>query len=116
MVHRNTPADCLRPPLSDTLPTTCQQLKHGYGECKKGMIDMRKRFRGNKPIATSLELEGESTDFAQREVSMLYAGKGTYEGVGPRVTDGREKSEEEMERAGWEKFIRNDGSEDWRKK
>ncbi|EMC94084.1 hypothetical protein BAUCODRAFT_56501, partial [Baudoinia panamericana UAMH 10762] len=57
LIHRNTPADCLRQPLSDTLPTTCLQLKRGYGECKRGMIDMRKRFRGNKPIAVSTELE-----------------------------------------------------------
>ena len=77
---------------------------------------MRKRFRGNKPISTSLELEGESADMATREVPMLYAGKGTYEGTGPRVTDGREKSEEEMEKLGMERFVRNDGSVDWRKK
>ncbi|KAK5170275.1 uncharacterized protein LTR77_004862 [Saxophila tyrrhenica] len=116
LVHRNTPADCLRPPLADTLPTQCQQLKHGYGQCKRGMIDMRKRFRGNKPISTSLELEGESADLDKTEVPMLYAGKGGFEGVGPRKTDGREKSEEEMEKAGFERFVRNDGSVDWRKK
>ena len=46
----------------------------------------------------------------------MYAGKGTFEGVGPRSTDGREKDEAEMERQGWEKFVRNDGSVDWRKK
>lgn len=77
---------------------------------------MRKRFRGNKPISTSLELEGESADLGEREVPMLYAGKGGFEGVGPRVTDGREKSEEEMEKMGMEKFVRNDGTVDWRKK
>ena len=58
-MQRNTPADCLRPPLVDSLPTRCQQLKKGYGECKRGMIDMRKRFRGNQPIAVSKEIEGE---------------------------------------------------------
>lgn len=81
---------------------------------------MRKRFRGNKPIASSLELEGETgevgADGRRREVPMLYAGKGSFEGVGPRSTDGREKDEAEMERQGWEKFVRNDGSVDWRKK
>ena len=34
LVERNKPADCLRYPLSETLPTRCQQLKKGYGECK----------------------------------------------------------------------------------
>lgn len=37
-------------PLSEELPIQCQQLKKGYGDCKRGMIDMRKRFRGNKPV------------------------------------------------------------------
>ncbi|KAK3717610.1 hypothetical protein LTR37_005677 [Vermiconidia calcicola] len=113
MVHRNAPVDCLRPPLVDTLPTQCQQLKHGYGQCKRGLIDMRKRFRGNKPISTSVELEAGGD---RKEVGMLYAGKGTFEGVGPRATDGREKDEWEMERQGFEKFVRNDGGVDWRKK
>jgi cytochrome c oxidase assembly factor 5 len=54
----NKPSDCIRLPLSETLPTNCQQLKKGYGDCKRGMVDMRKRFRGNKPVATSTELEG----------------------------------------------------------
>jgi cytochrome c oxidase assembly factor 5 len=46
----NKPSDCLRLPLSEELPIQCQQLKKGYGDCKRGMIDMRKRFRGNKPV------------------------------------------------------------------
>lgn len=36
----------------------CQQLKRGFRDCKRGMVDMRKRFRGNAPISNSLELEG----------------------------------------------------------
>ncbi|KXS96843.1 hypothetical protein AC578_7384 [Pseudocercospora eumusae] len=101
LVHRNTPADCLRPPLVDTLPTQCQQLKHGYGQCKRGLIDMRKRFRGNKPISNSGELDGEG------KTPMLYAGKGTFDGAGTK------KMEEGDE---YEVFTRNDGSEDLRKK
>lgn len=58
MIDRNTPAECLRSPLVEALPMQCQQLKRGYAECKRGMIDMRKRFRGNYPIAVSGELEG----------------------------------------------------------
>ncbi|KAF2398008.1 hypothetical protein EJ06DRAFT_451959, partial [Trichodelitschia bisporula] len=53
----NKPSDCIRLPLSDTLPIRCQQLKKGYGDCKRGMIDMRKRFRGNKPVQMGTEPE-----------------------------------------------------------
>ena len=59
MQQRHKPVDCLRSPLFDDLPPRCQQLKKGYGDCKRGMIDMRKRFRGNQPIAVSKELQGE---------------------------------------------------------
>ncbi|CAK4032947.1 related to PET191, involved in assembly of cytochrome oxidase [Lecanosticta acicola] len=103
-LHRNPPSDCIRPPLKETLPTQCQQLLHGYGQCRRGMVDMRKRFRGNKPIATSVELEGEGPN------KMLYAGKGTFE-------DWDEASKKKMEEGEeWEKFVRNDGIEDVRKK
>jgi cytochrome c oxidase assembly factor 5 len=101
MVHRNKPADCLRQPLDETLPTRCLQLRHGYGECKRGQIDMRKRFRGNAPIATSLENEGSG------KAPMLYAGKSSYQD--PTAKKMEEGSE-------YEKFTRNDGSEDLRKK
>lgn len=84
MVQRNKPSDCLRPPLSDTLPTRCQQLKKGYGECKRGMVDMRKRFRGNKPIAASLEIEGGADD----PKGQLYGGKSAYTNI--KGTDGKE--------------------------
>jgi cytochrome c oxidase assembly factor 5 len=58
LIHHNKPLDCLSPPLIDTLPEQCQQLKRGFRDCKKGMVDMRKRFRGNQPISASAELEG----------------------------------------------------------
>jgi len=111
LIHRNTPAECLRQPLADTLPTQCQQLKHGYGECKRGLIDMRKRFRGNKPISTSQELEAGGG----KEGGQLYGGGSGYEGVGPRRTDGRE-GVEKADEAEWEVFVRNDGIEDLRRK
>ncbi|KAL8962989.1 MAG: hypothetical protein Q9193_000691 [Seirophora villosa] len=81
LIQRHQPTDCLRPPLLETLPTRCQQLKKGYGECKRGMIDMRKRFRGNQPIAVSKELEGEKSP-------QLYAGGGTESAV--KATSGHE--------------------------
>jgi cytochrome c oxidase assembly factor 5 len=85
------------------------------------MIDMRKRFRGNKPISTSSELEGEGGSGSKegKEVPMLYAGKGSFEGVGPRKTDGREGVEAAASGGGggeYEVFVRNDGVEDLRKR
>ena len=77
----NSAADCLREPLASELPTRCQQLKKGYGDCKRGMIDMRKRFRGNKPIASttgtaSSDEEGNSKYIGGVGDGMLYAGIG----------------------------------------
>lgn len=83
-VHRNKPGDCLRPPLRDTLPTQCQQLQKSYAACKKGWVDMRKCFRGNRPISVSQELEGD----ASGQSYQLYAGKPAFSSVTP--TDGRE--------------------------
>lgn len=71
---------------------------------------MRKRFRGNRPIATSVEVEGEKV--AEGQGGMLYAGRGSYEGVGPKATDGRGLDEG---RVGEEKWVRNDGVVDVRK-
>lgn len=105
-MHRNKPIDCLRPPLSDTLPTQCQQLKRGYGECKKGMIDMRKRFRGNKPIAVSTELEAGGG----QPQGMLYAGRSSYQDAKAGAKEAPTEGDE------WEVYTRNDGIDDLRKK
>ena len=80
---------------------------------------MRKRFRGNKPISVSTELEagGDSEGklrWGEGE-GMLYAGRGTYEGTGPRRTDGREERGGEGDEE-FERFVRNDGVEDVRRK
>ncbi|KAA8913876.1 cytochrome c oxidase assembly protein PET191-domain-containing protein [Sphaerosporella brunnea] len=75
LVQRNKPADCLREPLLSTLPTRCQQLKKGYGECKRGMVDMRKRFRGNRPVAV---IEGTKEGEALKSTGQLYAGKPAF--------------------------------------
>ena len=76
MVQRHTAKECLRDPLFDELPIKCQQLKKGFAQCKRGMVDMRKRFRGNQPIAVSSELEGGS-----KPVPQLYAGRPAFEPV-----------------------------------
>ncbi|KAK8231324.1 cytochrome c oxidase assembly protein PET191-domain-containing protein [Phyllosticta paracitricarpa] len=75
MVQRNSAADCLRPPLVDTLPTRCQQLKKGYGECKRGMVDMRKRFRGNMPVALAKDSGVEDSVDTKENRGQLYAGR-----------------------------------------
>lgn len=72
---------------------------------------MRKRFRGNRPISTSQELEAGGD--REKSVGMLYAGKGSYEGTGPKATSGKE---ELLATGEYEKFVRNDGIEDVRKK
>lgn len=89
MVQRHSAADCLRPPLVDTLPTRCQQLKKGYGECKRGLIDMRKRFRGNKPVSSSVEIEA-GADNPSRQ---LYGGKSAFGDI--KTTDGKDAPEDD---------------------
>lgn len=74
MVQRHSASDCLRSPLAETLPTKCQQLKKGFGECRRGMIDMRKRFRGNQPAAFRNLAESEVTGDGYQ----LYAGKSAF--------------------------------------
>ncbi|KAG6022642.1 hypothetical protein E4U41_002219 [Claviceps citrina] len=84
MVHRNKASDCLRDPLASTLPTKCQQLKKGFGECKRGMVDMRKRFRGNMPVSYRSAEGAESGKGYQ-----LYAGKPAFAGA-VKETSGNE--------------------------
>ncbi|KAK1921435.1 cytochrome c oxidase assembly protein PET191-domain-containing protein [Papiliotrema laurentii] len=40
-----SPGECIRNPQQ--LPLQCQHLISSYADCKKGMLDMRRRFRGN---------------------------------------------------------------------
>jgi cytochrome c oxidase assembly factor 5 len=98
MVQRNTAADCLRSPLSETLPTKCQQLKKGFGDCRRGMIDMRKRFRGNQPITFKKLETSESGEGYQ-----LYAGKSAF-GGGVKKTDGNEPEPRDWREVENEKF------------
>ena len=73
---------------------------------------MRKRFRGNKPIATSTELEaGGGQPGGVGEQGMLYAGRSSYQDPKSAVKEGGEGSDGE-----WEVYTRNDGIEDVRKK
>jgi cytochrome c oxidase assembly factor 5 len=92
MVQRNKPSDCLRPPLIDEMPTKCQQLKKGYGQCKRGMVDMRKRFRGNQAIGVSKDNEDGTP---QNPNQQMYAGKPAF---APAV---KETSGHELEERDW---------------
>jgi cytochrome c oxidase assembly factor 5 len=79
MIHHNQPLECLSPPLLHTLPEQCQQLKRGFRDCKRGMVDMRKRFRGNQPISTSLEIEGQGgVRIEMEKPKQLYGGKEAF--------------------------------------
>ena len=101
MIYRNKPSDCLRPPLIDTMPLKCQQLKKGYGECKRGMVDMRKRFRGNQPIAVSKELEGGG--IVEEKGGQLYGGRPAF-GELVKKTSGEEAPERDWRELENEKF------------
>ncbi|KAI0853583.1 cytochrome c oxidase assembly protein PET191-domain-containing protein [Daldinia vernicosa] len=106
MVQRHTAAECLRSPLSETLPTKCQQLKKGFGECRRGMIDMRKRFRGNQPITfKSLETSEQSGEGYQ-----LYAGRSAFAGS-VRKTDGNEPEPKDWRELENEKYRKEQESQ-----
>ncbi|KAF2453956.1 cytochrome c oxidase assembly protein PET191-domain-containing protein [Lineolata rhizophorae] len=95
MVNRHPARDCIRPPLNETLPTQCQQLQRGLAECKRGMIDMRKRFRGNKPISMTTDKDGSAGK------GMLYAGR-------PVFGEEERKRAEQMEKEHQERVERGE--------
>ncbi|KAI8966391.1 cytochrome c oxidase assembly protein PET191-domain-containing protein [Daldinia sp. FL1419] len=106
MVQRHTAAECLRSPLSEELPMKCQQLKKGFGECRRGMIDMRKRFRGNQPITfKSLETTEQSGEGYQ-----LYAGRSAFAGT-VRKTDGNEPEPKDWREIENEKYRKEQESQ-----
>ncbi|KAG7097031.1 hypothetical protein E1B28_004424 [Marasmius oreades] len=53
------PSECLRD-HTDGLPEECQSLRKATFECKRGMLDMRKRFRGNIIGSQSVHYEEDS--------------------------------------------------------
>ncbi|CAL1717359.1 unnamed protein product [Somion occarium] len=61
------PSDCLKHHL-DELPEQCQSLRKATFECKRGMLDMRKRFRGNNAGAAAKQIRSQpSSDSADHE-------------------------------------------------
>ncbi|CCJ30044.1 unnamed protein product [Pneumocystis jirovecii] len=52
MKKGNTAKECLsNPELLEFVPLQCFLLKRSLFDCKRGMLDMRKRFRGNVSIS-----------------------------------------------------------------
>ncbi|KIX09998.1 uncharacterized protein Z518_01079 [Rhinocladiella mackenziei CBS 650.93] len=85
MIERHKPLECLSSPLLETLPEQCQQLKRGFRDCKRGMVDMRKRFRGNAPIAGSVEFDGGNGSLSansndkKKTIGQLYGGRPAFD-------------------------------------
>ncbi|KAF8505489.1 cytochrome c oxidase assembly protein PET191-domain-containing protein [Russula emetica] len=53
------PSECLKHHL-DELPEECKSLRLATFECKRGMLDMRKRFRGNSASATAAKIKQDN--------------------------------------------------------
>lgn len=53
MIERNTPQQCIDDPnLSKDLPELCIAQMKAFLDCKRGMVDMTKRFTGNARLST----------------------------------------------------------------
>ncbi|KAJ2184261.1 Dephospho-CoA kinase (Dephosphocoenzyme A kinase) (COAE), partial [Coemansia sp. RSA 532] len=47
VINRNSVSDCARnKELADTVPNQCMLLRQSLFDCKRGLIDMRRRMRG----------------------------------------------------------------------
>ncbi|KAH9978075.1 cytochrome c oxidase assembly protein PET191-domain-containing protein [Lactifluus volemus] len=57
----NLPSECIKHHI-DELPEECRSLRLAAFECKRGMLDMRKRFRGNNAGVTAARIkEGDES-------------------------------------------------------
>lgn len=53
MIERNTPKQCAQDPkLAKELPELCKAQLATFLECKRGIVDMSKRIRGNGTLST----------------------------------------------------------------
>lgn len=52
------PSKCLKEHF-DELPQECRLLRNAHFECKRGLLDMRLRFRGNNLANSHLPLSGQ---------------------------------------------------------
>lgn len=53
MLDRHRPQECLDDPeLRRDLPELCLAQMKAFMDCKRGIVDMTKRFTGNAPLST----------------------------------------------------------------
>ncbi|GBC06182.1 hypothetical protein RclHR1_06670022 [Rhizophagus clarus] len=48
LIKRHTVKECLQPEHVNDVPKECQSIRRSFFECRRGLLDMRTRFRGNK--------------------------------------------------------------------
>ncbi|KAI8880699.1 hypothetical protein K501DRAFT_224308 [Backusella circina FSU 941] len=48
LIQRNTVKECFKKEHEADVPSECQSIRKSFAECRRGMIDPRMRFRGNK--------------------------------------------------------------------
>ncbi|KAH9077467.1 cytochrome c oxidase assembly protein PET191-domain-containing protein [Lactarius deliciosus] len=61
------PSECIKN-HTDELPEECRSLRLATFECKRGMLDMRKRFRGNSASAAAVKIKQESASAPTTEL------------------------------------------------
>jgi cytochrome c oxidase assembly factor 5 len=111
MVQRHPARDCLREPLAETLPLKCRQLAKGLGECRRGMLDMRKRFRGNQAISMKQLEKADIVDADGRARPggyQLYGGRTAFGGA-MGETSGNEKDKVDWREAENEAYRKTQG-------
>ncbi|KAI0069055.1 hypothetical protein BV25DRAFT_83634 [Artomyces pyxidatus] len=54
------PSQCIKE-HTEELPEECRSLRLAAFECKRGMLDMRKRFRGNNAGAAIAKIKQENS-------------------------------------------------------
>ncbi|CAI4210805.1 unnamed protein product [Parascedosporium putredinis] len=81
-------------PRSSIPSPKCLQLKRGFAECRRGLVDMRKRFRGNVPVSYQAIQKADE----EGKGYQLYAGKTAF-GGGVKYTNGDEQEQDWRELA-----------------
>ncbi|KAF7792804.1 hypothetical protein EIP86_003903 [Pleurotus ostreatoroseus] len=64
--QKHLPSECLRDHTNE-LPEQCLALRQATFECKRGMLDMRKRFRGNNAGAIAQKIKDEGGSSSSNE-------------------------------------------------
>ncbi|UZJ51930.1 hypothetical protein CBS101457_001250 [Exobasidium rhododendri] len=84
-----TGQECLRDHLAE-LPSDCQLIYKSYVSCRRGLLDMRKRFRGNAPTASRENNPPGGTTIIDSSVSVDAASSRPLDpssGLGPDQSD-----------------------------